>query len=73
METSNPLGLIDQAELAGMLGKSEAWAERSRWDGSGPPFVKIGKSVMYRVTDVEDWLASRTRTCTSEAGRAASC
>lgn len=70
METKNPLGLVNQAELAAMLGKSEAWAERSRWDGSGPPFVKIGKSVMYRVADVQEWLAGRTRTSTSDDGRA---
>lgn len=73
MQTNNPLGLINQAELAEMLGKSEAWAERSRWDGSGPPYVKIGKSVMYRVTDVEAWLAGQTRTSTSDEGRAATC
>ena len=73
METSNQFGLINQAELAKLLDKSEAWTERSRWDGSGPPFVKIGKSVMYRVTDVEEWLAGRTRTSTSDHGRAASC
>lgn len=66
METENPLGLINQRDLARWLGKSEAWAERSRWDGSGPPFVKIGRSVMYRVEDVEAWLAGRTRNSTSE-------
>lgn len=65
METNNPLGLINQTELANWLGKSEAWAERSRWDGSGPPFVKIGRSVMYRVADVDAWLAGRTRNSTS--------
>ena len=71
MQTKNPLGLIDQTQLAEWLGKSEAWAERSRWDGSGPPFVKIGRSVMYRVEDVEAWLESNLRTCSSDDDRRA--
>lgn len=33
---------------------------RSR--GIGPAFVKIGRHVRYRPTDVEKWLASRTTT-----------
>ena len=74
MQTTNPLGLISQKELAESLGKSEAWCERSRWDGSGPAFVKIGRSCMYRVSDVEAWLANNRRTCTShDEGRAAQC
>ena len=59
-----------QTEFAQTLGKSEAWAERSRWDGSGPKFVKIGRKVLYRGSDLNDWLDSRTRTSTSDKGAA---
>lgn len=33
-----------------------AWASR----GEGPPFVKVGRSVRYRKSDLDAWLASRT-------------
>lgn len=32
---------------------------RSR--GNGPPYVKVGGKVLYRVTDVESWEAKNTR------------
>jgi hypothetical protein len=36
-------------------------AQRWRASGGGPPFVRLGKRrVLYRVTDVERWLAVRT-------------
>jgi hypothetical protein len=36
-------------------------AQRWRQSGDGPPFVRLGKRrVVYRVADVERWLAERT-------------
>jgi hypothetical protein len=36
-------------------------AQRWRGSGTGPPFVRLGKRrVVYRVADVERWLAKRT-------------
>lgn len=36
-------------------------AQRWRSSGEGPPFVRVGpRRVMYRVADVENWLANRT-------------
>jgi hypothetical protein len=36
-------------------------AQRWRTSGGGPPFVRLGKRrVLYRVADVEAWLAART-------------
>ena len=28
--------------------------------GGGPPYIKVGRCVRYRLTDLERWLASRT-------------
>jgi predicted DNA-binding transcriptional regulator AlpA len=61
--------LLNQAQLAALLGKSEYWVERCRWDGSGVPYVKIGRSVRYRRSDVDKFLSAHTRTWTrGEAG-----
>ena len=40
--------------------------ERQRLDGSGPPFVKIGRRVLYKLSDLEEWEAKRTFRSTSE-------
>lgn len=40
--------------------------ERKRLVGDGPPFVKAGKSVIYRRSDLDDWLSSRLVRSTSE-------
>ncbi len=65
--TSFP-SLLTQQELAEYLEKSIAWCERSRWDGSGPKFIKVGRAVRYRAEDVLTWLEQNTRNNTSEKG-----
>lgn len=52
------LRLLTQQETARILKKSESWLERSRWDGSGPPFKKIGRSVRYVEAELFAWIAS---------------
>ena len=32
-----------------------------RWRGIGPRFLKIGKHVRYRRSDLNEWLAGQTR------------
>ena len=41
----------------------EAWAVR----GGGPPFLKFGRAVRYRKTDLEKYVESCIRNNTSEA------
>ena len=49
-------GLVDQNVVCAALGKSSAWAERSRWAGTGPRFKKVGRHVRYIKADVLAWL-----------------
>ena len=61
--------IIDTNELARRTGTgATTWAKR-RMLGCPhtPPFVKLGRSVRYRWSDVEVWLKSRQRNSTSEA------
>lgn len=57
---------LTQAQLGAELGKSESWCERKRWDGSGPAFIKVGRSVFYLRRDVEAWLESRRHVSTRD-------
>lgn len=66
METTATVPVLwDQKQFADYVGKSPAWAERSRWDGTGPRFIKVGRAVRYRAADVLAWLEANTRTNTS--------
>ncbi|MEC7290158.1 MAG: helix-turn-helix domain-containing protein [Pseudomonadota bacterium] len=58
--------LIDTKQLAHRLGWSEVSIVRMRCQGNGPRFIKIGRSVKYRWSDVESWLETRERQSTSE-------
>lgn len=58
--------LLTPRETAKHLRCTERTLERHRLIGDGPPFVKIGASVRYPVSELEKWLATRMRNSTSE-------
>ena len=50
--------------------------QRKRQDGTGPAFIKVGRLVRYRQSDLDTWLAGQRRfstsnTCSDKAGRVA--
>lgn len=50
--------LLNQQQLASLLGLSERTLERWRSEHLGPPFVRLVGlgSVRYRKTDIDEWL-----------------
>jgi len=58
--------LMTQRDLATYLAKSTAWCERARWAGQGPKFLKLGRNVRYRATDVLDWINDNVHTSTTD-------
>jgi predicted DNA-binding transcriptional regulator AlpA len=58
--------LLTSREAAEMLNISLYWMERQRWLGTGPRYLKVGRSVRYRFSDIEDYLAGRERQSTSQ-------
>ncbi len=58
------------AHAADYLGVSKSFLDQARVTGMGPHFVKISPTmVIYRRTDLDEWLASRVVRSTSEASR----
>ncbi len=55
-----------QAEAAPKLRKSVSWFERSRWAGTGPRFIKVGRSVLYLGKDLNAWIESQARANTGQ-------
>lgn len=54
---------------AAYLQWSESRLAKSRVWGDGPPFVKLGRSVIYRLEDLDQWLLANRRTSTSDPGQ----
>lgn len=48
--------LFDQKIVAAVLDCSESSCERDRWAGTGPPFKKIGRRVVYVKRDIVGWI-----------------
>lgn len=60
--------LLNQKQVAEMIGFSEAWLERKRWEGGGIPYRKLGRSVRYDEHDVIAWVETHNKQgSTSEA------
>src|SRR4029077_18326537 len=57
--------LLRTADAARRLGVSASFLEKARVNGSGPSYVKIGRTVAYRDADIDAWVASLVRHSTS--------
>ena len=62
------LRLLTQVEAARLLRLSERTLERLRLQGGGPLYVKAGRAVRYRESDLEEWIAARVVSSTSQIG-----
>ncbi|WP_025032475.1 helix-turn-helix transcriptional regulator [Bradyrhizobium sp. DOA9] len=60
--------LLPQQQLAHILAVSERTLERWRVEGCGPAYLKAGRRVLYRRSDVDQWLDNNARTSTSDRG-----
>ena len=60
--------LLTQRQAANLLCLSERTLERLRLQGGGPLYVKAGRAVRYRETDLEAWIAARVVSNTSQIG-----
>jgi len=60
--------LIDDRELSAIIGRKRSTIQKDRLYGTGIPYVRIGRLVRYRLSDVNAYLAGLpTRHSTSEA------
>jgi excisionase family DNA binding protein len=48
-------------EAAEFLRSTDRTLERWRHTGGGPAFTKVGRRVVYRLADLEEWLAHQRR------------
>jgi predicted DNA-binding transcriptional regulator AlpA len=60
---------VDRA--AHYVGVSRSYLNKLRTVGGGPVFIKLGRRVVYAVSDLDGWLTARRRTSTADQGEAA--
>ena len=53
---------------ADYLGYAESTLEKKRLSGDGPPFIRLGRAIVYDTRDLDEWLAGRRRRSTSDSG-----
>jgi predicted DNA-binding transcriptional regulator AlpA len=63
--------LIKTKQLSEHTGLPEVFFRRARISGDGPAFIKLGKTVLYDLKDVDAWIEARKRTVLSDADRVA--
>ncbi len=66
---ADPAQYESRQQFAARSGLSERTLEKLATDGEGPPFVKVGRRVLYPIAEADDWL--RARMVRSTSGRVA--
>lgn len=58
---------LTEDEASRMYGFSRYWFQKMRWQGGGPPYRKIGRSVRYPAKSLAEYFESfEIQTSTSE-------
>ena len=60
--------LFTERDLASLLNLSVKTLRNWRLSGYGPPYLKVGRLVRYRVSGLNVWLKSCERASTSDPG-----
>ncbi len=69
--TNEPDSLLTEAQASHLLNLSVRTLQAWRGQGRGPRFVRAGRAVRYRSTDLVSWIKEQTITPTWSAERGA--
>ena len=59
---------LDTFGAASVAKLSASTLNKLRMKGSGPEYLKLGRRVVYSRRSLDEWMSSRVRTSTSDAG-----
>jgi len=61
--------LLDERDLSQVLGRAVSSIQKDRLRGGGVPFIRVGRQIRYRRSDLDQWLAARpVHSSTSDTG-----
>ncbi len=55
----DPPKYLTERQVAEMTGFSKYTFQRLRFEHRGPAYLKVGRSVRYRLEDIQKWMESR--------------
>jgi hypothetical protein len=58
--------LLTARDAANLLRLSPSWLAKARMTGSGPPYIKLGRSIRYSETALLLWMRAHQRLSTSQ-------
>lgn len=58
-------------QAAAYTGLASSTLQKKRMTRTGPPFVKLGRRVVYFESDLDEWLTTHRRDCTNAEDKAA--
>jgi predicted DNA-binding transcriptional regulator AlpA len=58
--------LLTARDAANLLRLSSSWLAKARMAGSGPPYIKLGRSIRYSETALLLWMRAHQRLSTSQ-------
>jgi excisionase family DNA binding protein len=59
---------VGPEEAAKRLGVTARTLANWRWQGRGPRFVRVGRKIRFRLSDLAAWLDTQTRASTTDRG-----
>ena len=62
---SDPHRLLTVTEAAAFIGRTKGWLDKARCYGSGPPFYRIGRRILYSRAELRTWLSAHRYESTS--------
>jgi len=66
MTETNQKRYFDTKQTADYLKLSVSTLNRMRGTGEGPTYAKIGRRIIYELSDLDAWVEARKRTFTGE-------
>lgn len=51
-----PQPAIGERDASRYIGMSVPWMRQGRMRGRGPAYIRIGRSIRYRIADLDRWL-----------------
>ena len=58
--TRDDESLLNESEAAKLLAVSARTLQAWRTKNAGPPFVRLGRAIRYRLKDLIEWVRSKT-------------
>ncbi len=69
-ELRERLGLLTEEDLMFLLSVSDSTLQQWRMSGAGPRYAKLGKTIFYRVDDVQTWISGNCWNSTADGRNA---